>query len=83
MTQRESLAEVPCGDQICFLTFSAYLYTLFDDLHWVWKMRYKRENGHQPSVEEIRAKKQELIASIPTNEEYRETLFKNLQLREQ
>jgi hypothetical protein len=43
---------------------------------WLWKFRFKKEQGIEPTAEQIEAKKQELISKLPTHEEMRNRTFR-------
>ncbi len=45
---------------------------------WRWKSRFKRENDREPSFEETAEQKSELLANIPTPEEYKKALLNEL-----
>ena len=42
---------------------------------WIWKLRFKKEQGTEPTPEQIEEKKQELISELPTPEEKRKQIF--------
>ena len=41
----------------------------------IWKSRFKKENHRLPSIEEIKAKEQELIQALPSDEETQISIF--------
>lgn len=43
-----------------------------------WKIRYKKEHGQEPGPAEIEVKRHRLLQNIPSPEEYRHSLFKDL-----
>lgn len=45
---------------------------------WMWRIRFKRENGREPSSEQVGEQKAELLANIPTPEEYKKALLNQL-----
>ncbi len=45
---------------------------------WIWKMRFKRENGREATSTELQEQKAELLANIPTPEEYKKVLLNQL-----
>ena len=42
---------------------------------WIWEHRFAREHARKPTVEEMKEKERELIANLPSTEEYSRTLF--------
>ena len=47
---------------------------VYGDL-FIWKSRFKRENQRLPSIDEIKAKEQELIQALPSDEETQISIF--------
>jgi hypothetical protein len=42
---------------------------------WIWEHRFSREQGRKPTLEEMAEKERELIAELPSEQEYRRRLF--------
>jgi hypothetical protein len=46
---------------------------------WLWKFRFKRERGIEPTAEQIEVKKQELISKLPKPDEIKKRIFRAIE----
>ena len=49
---------------------------------WLWEFRFKKDQGIEPTADQIEAKKQELIFKLPTPEEMRKRTFRVQRFRD-